>query len=120
MPDVPSWSPPAKPYVEEAMSADAVVVEERGRWIVYLDVVLESGAVRRKVGDHHDERRARQAASILERNARRCIPRLVTRDPSEFTPPHRIDHRPVAGHDIDDHGTDGPANDGPATHRGDT
>jgi hypothetical protein len=120
VPDVPSWSPPAKPYVEEAMSADAVVVEERGRWIVYLDVVLESGAVRRRVGDHHDERRARQAASIIERNARRCIPRLVTRDPSEFTPPHRIDHRPVAGYEIDDHGTDGSATDGPATDRGDT
>lgn len=86
---------PGRPYVEEAMTADAVVVQEHGRWIVYLDVVLASGAVRRKVADEHDERRARQSARIIEHNARRCIPRLVTRDPSEFLPPHRIDHRPV-------------------------
>lgn len=59
---------------EEAMSADAVVVEESGRWIVYLDVVLASGAVRRKVGDYHDQRRAAHAARIIERNARRYIP----------------------------------------------
>ena len=89
------WQRPGRPYVEEAMSADAVVVQEHGRWIVYLDVVLASGAVRRKVADEHDERRARQSARIIEHNARRCIPRLVTRDPSEFLPPHRIDHRPV-------------------------
>ena len=89
-----SWNPPARPYVQDALSADAVVVEEHGRWVVYLDVVLESGAVRRRVGEHHDERRAQQAARIIERNARRCIPQLVTRDPNEFTPPHRIDHRP--------------------------
>lgn len=55
------------------MSADAVVVCESGRWIVYLDVVLASGAVRRKVGDYHDERRASAAARIIERNARRYI-----------------------------------------------
>jgi hypothetical protein len=64
--------------VEEAMSADAVVVNESGRWIVYLDVVLASGAVRRKVGDHHDERRATHAARIIERNARRCITRPMS------------------------------------------
>lgn len=89
------WQRPSRPYVEEALSADAEVVEEHGRWIVYLTVVLASGAVRRKVADEHDERRARQSAKIIEHNARRCIPRLVTRDPSEFLPPHRIDHRPV-------------------------
>ena len=89
------WTRPSSPYVEEALSADAEVVEEHGRWIVYLNVVLASGAVRRKVADEHDERRARQSARIIEHNARRCIPRLVTRDPSEFLPPHRIDHRPL-------------------------
>lgn len=56
------------------MSADAVVVSEAGRWIVYLDVVLESGAVRRRVGEYHDQRRAEQGARIIERNARRFIP----------------------------------------------
>ena len=110
MAEVPSWSPPARPYVEEAMSADAEVVDEHGRWVVYLTVVLESGAVRRRLGDYHDERRARQAAAIIERNARRCIPSLVTRDPSEFTPPHRIDHRPI----------DPATTDTTSTERGDT
>ena len=57
----------------EAASAEAVVVEESGRWVVYLDVVLESGAVRRRVGDYHDQRRAEQAARIIARNARRYI-----------------------------------------------
>jgi hypothetical protein len=99
------WQRPARPYVEEALSADADVVEENGRWIVYLTVVLASGAVRRRVADEHDERRARQSARIIEHNARRCIPRLVTRDPNDFLPPHRIDHRPAGG-GPDDRGAD--------------
>lgn len=79
------WRPPAFPHVEEAMSADAVVVEERRRWIVYLDVVLASGAVRRRVGEYHDERRALQSARIIERNARRCI--TVPMSPSRLPDP---------------------------------
>lgn len=63
------------PYVEEALSADALVVAESGRWIVYLDVVLVSGAVRRKVGDYPTRERAEQAGRIIERNARRGIRR---------------------------------------------
>jgi hypothetical protein len=61
------------PYVEEALSADAEVVEQDGRWLVYLVVVLASGAVRRQVGDFPDRRRAEQAGRIIERNARRHI-----------------------------------------------
>lgn len=71
----PDWAPPEFPYVEEALSADAVVVVERGRWIVYLDVVLASGAVRRKVGDYPKQSQAEQAGRIIERNARRFIRR---------------------------------------------
>lgn len=67
------WQPPDFPYVEEALSADYVVVEESGRWIVYLDVVLASGSVRRKVGDFHDFRRADHAGRIIARNAVRTI-----------------------------------------------
>ena len=62
-----------RPFPEEALSADADVVEESGRWIVYLNVVLESGAVRRRVGEYHDERRATHAERIIERNDRRHI-----------------------------------------------
>lgn len=65
--------PGATPYVEEALSADAVVLQERGRWVVYLDVVLASGAVRRRCGDWPDERRASIAAREIERNSRRHI-----------------------------------------------
>lgn len=68
-----AWEPPAMPYVEEASSADAHVVCESGRWIVYLDVVLASGAVRRRVGDFPTQARAEQAGRIIERNARRHI-----------------------------------------------
>jgi len=67
--------PEGPPYVEEAMAADAVVVCERGRWIVYLDVVLASGAVRRKVGNYPKQSQAEQAGRIIERNARRFIQR---------------------------------------------
>lgn len=59
--------------IEEALSAQACVVEESGRWVVYLDVVLASGAVRRRVGECHDQRRAEQAARIIARNAGRYI-----------------------------------------------
>jgi hypothetical protein len=65
--------PGATPYVEEALSADAAVERESGRWVVYLDVVLASGAVRRRCGDWPDERRALVAAREIERNARRHI-----------------------------------------------
>lgn len=79
------WEPPAFPRVEEALAADCLVVEESGRWVVYVDVVLQSGAVRRRVGDHHDERRALHAARIFERNARRCI--TVPQGPSRLPEP---------------------------------
>ena len=69
--DIPAWEPPAFPYVEEALSARTEVVEESRRWIVYLDVVLVSGAVRKRVGEYHDERRAVHAARIIERNVNR-------------------------------------------------
>jgi hypothetical protein len=85
---VPSWQPPAFPNVEEALSADCVVVEEHGRWIVYLDAVLASGAVRRKVGEHHDQRRALHAARIFERNVRRCI--TVPQGPSRLPEPEPL------------------------------
>lgn len=80
----PSWTPPPFPAVEEALSADCIVVEERGRWVVYVDVLLASGAVRRRVSEHHDERRALHAARIFERNARRCI--TVPQGPSSLPP----------------------------------
>ncbi len=94
MPDeIPPWQPPAVPRVEEALAADAHVVNESGRWIVYLDVVLASGAVRRKVGEHHDERRAVHAARIIERNARRCI--TVPQGPSRLPEPPPFPPRPA-------------------------
>jgi hypothetical protein len=46
---------------------------EAGRWVVYLDVVLDNGAVSHRVGDYPDERRARQAADIVARNSGRRI-----------------------------------------------
>jgi hypothetical protein len=64
---------PHGPHVEEALAASARVVQERGRWVVLLDVVLASGAVSRRVGEFPDHRRAGQAARIIERNAIRFI-----------------------------------------------
>lgn len=80
----PTWTAPDFPRVEEALSADCSVREESGRWVVYVDVLLASGAVRRRVSEHHDERRALHAARIFERNARRCI--TVPQGPSRLPP----------------------------------
>ncbi len=80
-----AWQPPEFQRVEEALAADCIVVEERGRWVVYLDAVLASGAVRRRIGDFHDERRALHAARIFERNVRRCI--TVPQGPSRLPDP---------------------------------
>ena len=88
----PAWEPPAFPRVEEALAADCVVVQENGRWVVYVDVVLASGAVRRRIGDHHDERRALHAARIFERNARRCI--TVPQGPSVLPDPPPLTFEP--------------------------
>ena len=90
---VPAWEPPAFPQVEEALAAECVVIEENGRWVVYLDALLASGAVRRRISEHHDERRAVHAARIFERNARRCI--TVPQEPSKLPepPPLRLTPR---------------------------
>ncbi|MEZ5115902.1 MAG: hypothetical protein R2737_06510 [Candidatus Nanopelagicales bacterium] len=100
LPD-PAGRPPGRehphgwPVVQEAWAADASVVPESGRWVVYLDVVLESGAVRRRVGDYPDERRAQTAARIIERNARRHIPAAGFREaPDDRRPDQPTDGSP--------------------------
>jgi hypothetical protein len=64
---------PAFPAVEEALAVEGTLVEESGRWVGYLDVVLASGAVRRRVGDWPDEHRGRIALREISRNAARRI-----------------------------------------------
>ncbi len=91
-----SWQAPAFPAVEEALSADCLVVEEKGRWVVYVDVLLASGAVRRRVSEHHDERRALHAARIFERNARRCI--TVPQGPSRLPPAEPLTFDLITAH----------------------
>jgi len=71
--DSPDPRRSSSPYVHEALAVDADVVEESGRFVVYLSVVLDTGAVRRRVGDYPDRRRAEQAARILVRNASRHL-----------------------------------------------
>lgn len=73
--DSTHWQAPDAPYGEEALAATTEVVCESGRWVVYLDVLLASGGVRRRVGEYHDQRRADHAASIILRNAIRAIRR---------------------------------------------
>jgi hypothetical protein len=63
------WAP-----VDREVAAVSTRVEyERGRWVVYLDVVLDNGAVSHRVGDYPDEEHARQAASIVQRNSGRRV-----------------------------------------------
>jgi hypothetical protein len=59
--------------VAEAADVRADVVEEDGRVVVYLDVVLSSGAVRRRVSDHPDRARAETAAREYVRAAGRHL-----------------------------------------------
>jgi hypothetical protein len=53
--------------------ASTEVVEERGRFVVVLDVVFDHGAVRHRVGEYHTRAKAELAARIVratvERNA---------------------------------------------------
>jgi hypothetical protein len=59
--------------VEEALSVSSLVVEQQGRYVVYLDVALASGAVRRRLSDHPDRARAEVAAREYERAAARHL-----------------------------------------------
>lgn len=93
----PAWQRPESPCVEEALAAACVVEEERGRWIVYLEAILASGAVRRRISEHHDERRATHAARIFERNVRRCI--TVPQEPSRLPAPAPLALDRTAGPD---------------------
>jgi hypothetical protein len=63
-----------RPGAEEALGVRADVVVEQGEYVVYLDVVLATGAVRRRIAAWPDERRARVAAREIERQAGRHIP----------------------------------------------
>lgn len=66
----PTGAPPA---VDEAGSVSAQVVEEDGRHVVYLDVLLASGAVRRRLSEHPDRARAQTAAREYVRAASRHL-----------------------------------------------
>ena len=59
--------------VQEALAAWCDVEQRSGRWWVDVNVVLSGGAVRKSVADFHDERRAAQAARIIERNLLRSL-----------------------------------------------
>ena len=63
-----------EPFVEAAYTAECTVTRTAGRWEVHLHVLLASGPSRRLVSVQFDERRAVQAARIIERNARRFLP----------------------------------------------
>ena len=73
------------PPGEEVLAVEAVVEEDRGRYVVHLDVLLATGAVRRRGGDFPDRARAEQAARIMARNAHRHLPPAVTNPSDERT-----------------------------------
>jgi hypothetical protein len=47
------------------------VVEERGRFVVVIDVVFPDGAVRHRVADYHTRARAELAARVVKSTAER-------------------------------------------------
>jgi hypothetical protein len=61
------------PVDREVGAVSTRVEKEAGRWVVYLDVVLDSGAVSHRVGDYPDEVHAQRAAEIVARNSGRRI-----------------------------------------------
>lgn len=67
------------PAVEEALSASAVIEEEYGRYVVYLDVVLVSGGVRHRISDYPTRAKAETAAHWIVRQAGAVRP-----DPTGF------------------------------------
>jgi hypothetical protein len=66
-----------QPKLEPAIAAKAVVEEEQGRWVVYLELGFSSpgsGEIRterRRITDYPSRERARVAASWIERTADR-------------------------------------------------
>jgi hypothetical protein len=65
---------PHTPFFEDAADAVGSVVFEDGQYVVYLDVVLESGGVRRRIGVWRSKADAERAAAEIARNAARHIP----------------------------------------------
>jgi hypothetical protein len=61
------------PVEQEVIGLSTRVAHEAGRYVVYLDVVLANGSVTHRVSDWPDEKRAKVAADIVERNAGRRI-----------------------------------------------
>ena len=56
------------------------VIEEKGRWTVYLDIVRPSGTERHRINDYPTRRKAGIAADLM----RRCADRDLTLPPSGF------------------------------------
>ena len=59
--------------VDEALSVDTVVSEERGRWAVDIVVVFADGIVRKRIDTHATKARAELSARMIKRAAERDL-----------------------------------------------
>jgi hypothetical protein len=61
-----------KSFTKDA-HVETEVVEERGRWVVYLEVLDVNGSVRHRLQTYSTKRQAEVAASFFKRSASREI-----------------------------------------------
>lgn len=71
--DEPDIEPHRDSSVDEALSVDTVVSEERGRWAVDIVVVFADGIVRKRIDTHATKARAELSARMIKRAAERDI-----------------------------------------------
>lgn len=73
---------PIRGFPDNALSCEAIVQNERGRWVVYLEVTFWDtdnkdepiSVVRRRIADYATQKQAEVAASYMKRGADRDLP----------------------------------------------
>ncbi len=61
-------------FKEKALLAETFVEEEKGQWIVYIEVIFKDCVVRKEVGRYFTKERAEIAAKYIRRVANKDLP----------------------------------------------
>lgn len=65
---------PSPGFNDEALTVDTVIINEKGQWVVYMDVIFWDETVRRRIQAYPTRRQAEIAASWMKRAAQRNLP----------------------------------------------
>lgn len=72
-PERPRTEARSERSTDDALSVDAVIVEEHRRWAVDIVVVFADGVVRHRISVHPSRRLAEISADLIRRTAERNI-----------------------------------------------